>query len=91
MDRLAELLGRGRPERLHITRIEPQNVADHEPNLVALDSIDDAPRGGSGVGERLLEKNRLARLGGRNSSLLVHPIGQADADRLKSGLSRAAR
>ena len=48
----------------------------------------DAPCRRSSVRERLLQKNCLARFGGCNRSLLMQPIRQADADRLKSGQSK---
>ena len=75
---------------LHVARVEAQDVADHQPDAVALDRLDDAPRRGGVVRERLLQQDRLAGLGGGDCGLLMQPVRQADAHRLRALAARAA-
>ena len=54
VDGLAEPRRIGGLVHLYVAGVEAQDVADHQPHAVALDRLDDAPRRGGVVRERLL-------------------------------------
>ena len=72
----AEPLGRRRLVDLHVARIEAEDVADHEADAARLDRLDDPPRMRGVMGERLLEEDRLPRLG-RGDCRVGHARGRA--------------
>ena len=68
---------------LYVAGVEAQDVADHQPDAVALDRLDDAPRRCGVMRERLFEQDRLAGLGGGDGRLFMQAVRQADAHRLE--------
>ena len=91
MDGRAELFGSRGVEGLHIARIEPEDMPDHESHAVLLHRRHDAARGGAVMGERLFEKDRLAGLGRGDRRFFMKPIRQADADGIEFRAAPAAR
>ena len=76
MDRLAEIFRTSGMEDLHVARIEPQDVADHQPRTAPLGGGHDPARCLGGVGQRLFQQDRLARLRRGDGCFLVQAIGQ---------------
>jgi hypothetical protein len=72
-------------EGLHIARIEPGDMPDHEAHAALLNRRHDVAGGCARMGERLFEKDRLAGLGRGNRRFLMKPIRQADADGVEFG------